>query len=263
MKTAPLLIALCASTAIAMPAAAAQKPRWEIGAGAVGSYSPAYYGSDEYSFGAFPIIYFSYRGEDFSFLPNGLYDVASYDTSTWGFGFSFDAGGEVKSKDRFNLVKLHTVIEAGPEFTVALLATGRSRIEVSLAARAAYEWGEDFQGWVLEPKISYLATLTDSSRLGLSVAPKFGFDKYNDFYYSGCPTPTTCYDASEGYVGTAVGLQLVYDMTDRLRISGEATGIVVSGSKIDDSPFVQEDFNYSFRLALTYAIWQSDEMVEN
>lgn len=262
MKNAPLLLALGAAAVMALPAAAKEKPRWEIGVGGVGSYSPAYYGSGEYSFGAFPIVYFSYRGDDFSFLPNGLYDVASYDTSTWGFGFSFDSGGDVKSEDRFNLGKIKTVLEAGPEFTVALLANGRSRIELNLAARVAYEWGEDFEGWVLEPEIAYLTTLTNSTRLGLSIAPKFGFDKYNDFFYSGCPTATTCYDAKEGYIGTAVGLQLVYDISDRFRISGEAKGIVVSGSKIDDSPFVEKDFNYSFRLALTYAIWQSDENVE-
>jgi outer membrane scaffolding protein for murein synthesis (MipA/OmpV family) len=261
MKTAHLLLALSAAALAAVPAAAKPKPRWEVGVGGVGSYSPAFYGSDQYSFGAFPIIYFSYRGEDFSFLPNGLYDVAAYDRSEWGIGFSFDSGGDVKSVDRFNLGKIGTVLEAGPEVTVALLANGRSRIEASVAARVVYEWGEDFEGWVLEPKLAYLTTLTNDSRLGLSIAPKFGFDRYNDFFYSGCPTATTCYDAKQGYIGTAVGLQLVYDMTDRMRISGEAKGIIVSGSKIDDSPFVDKDFNYAVRIALTYSIWQSDELV--
>ncbi len=263
MKIAPLLIAVSAAAVMVTPAAAKQKPRWEIGVGAAATYSPAFYGSDEYSFGGFPIAYFSYRGDDFSFLPNGLYDVAAYDTSTWGFGFSYDIGGDIDSEDRRNFGDIDTVVEVGPKITVALLATGTSRIEASIAARVAYEWGEDFEGWVLEPELAYLTTLTDNARLGLSIAPKFGFDKYNDFYYSGCLTATNCYDAEEGYLGTAIALQLVYDITDRLRISGEARGIVVSGSKIDDSPVVEEDFNYAARVAITYALWQSDEMVNN
>ncbi|MCC6920663.1 MAG: MipA/OmpV family protein [Alphaproteobacteria bacterium] len=263
MKIACTLIAFGAAAALVAPAAAVQKPRWEVGIGAAGTYQPAYYGANDYSAGGFPIVYFSYRGDDFSFLPNGLFDVASYDKSRFGVGVSFDVTGDIKSKDRLNLGKIDYVFEAGPELTVALLATGRSRIELNVAGRAAYEWNGDFEGWVLEPELAFLTTLTSTTRLGLSAAPKFGFGKYNDFFYSAPAAGTRpAFDAQEGYLGTAISLKLVNDVTDRLRISGEVTGIVVSGSKVEDSPLVEEDFNFAARIAVTYSLWQSDEMVD-
>ena len=104
MKTA--LACLAAASALAlMPAAAAPKPKWEVGVGAFATYSPAYWGAsrDSDDFGGFPVVYFIYRGEDISIFSNGLFDVDSNNTERFTFGVSVDGSGGVDSEDRHGL----------------------------------------------------------------------------------------------------------------------------------------------------------------
>ena len=255
MKTA--LACLAAAAALVATADAKAKPVWEIGIGAFGTYSPAYYGSSESSFSAFPIAYFSYRGEHFSILPNGLYDIDAGNQNVFDLGLAIDLSGSVDSEDRLLLGKIDFVGEIGPEIIVGLYSTGRTRLEVGVAARAAFEWDNGYVGYVIQPRLSYLTTLSDTTRLGLSVAPKFGFDGYNDLYYS-----TPGFDAENGYIGTDISLKVVNDMTDRFRLSGELKAISLSGAKNEDSPLYQEDWNFTARVGVTYALYQSDATID-
>lgn len=257
MKTA--LACLAAASALALtPASAAPKPKWEVGVGGFVTYGAAYWGSDESDVGGFPVLYFIYRGKDFSILSNGLFDIDAGDKDRFSFGLSLDGNGGVDSEDRLFLGDIDPVIEAGPMLTFALFADGKSRLEVSVAARVAYEFGEDFQGYVIEPSVAYLTTLSPTTRLGISATPKFGFDDYNDLYYS-----TPGFDAEDGYVGTAVALKLVNDVSERLRLSAEAKVILLGGSENEDSALIQEDTNFSVRIGFTYSIWQSEATTGN
>lgn len=254
MKAA--LACLAAASALALVSAqAAPKPKWEVGAGAFATYSPAYWGSSESGFGGFPAIYFAYRGDGFSILSGGLFEVNATDTDRFSFDISVDGSGGVDSEDRAYLGDIDPVLEAGPMITFALLATGKQRLEVSLAARVAYQWGEGFEGWVFEPSISYLTTLTDTTRLGFTVTSKFGYDDYNDLWY----TDGVSF-AEDGYIGTSLAANLVHDMNDRLRVSAQAKVIFVNRDDSFSPLLATEDTNYSFRLGFTYAIWQSDTM---
>ena len=176
---------------------------------------------------------------------------------TFDFGLSVDLTGSVDSEDRLFLGDIDYVGEIGPEISVALFANGRSRLQVGVAARAAFEWDNGYVGYVIQPKIAYLTSLSDTTRLGLEVAPKFGFDGYNDLFYS-----TPFFDAENGYVGTDISLKLVNDVSDRLRLSGELKAISLSGAKNEDSPLYQEDWNFAVRVGATYALYQSDETTE-
>jgi len=251
MKTA--LTCLAAAAALAAQAGAQTRPTWEIGVGAFATYSPAYYGASESNFGGFPVIYASYRGKNFNILPNGLYDIAASNAETVDFGLSIDIGGSVDSEDRQFLGDIDFVGEIGPEITIALFANGRSRIEAGVAARAAFEWDNGYVGYVIQPNIAYLTTLSDTTRLGLRIAPKFGFDGYNELFYS-----TPGFDAADGYIGTDLSLKLVNDVSERFRLSGEIKAISLSGAENEDSALYQEDWNFSVRVGFTYAIWQSE-----
>lgn len=246
-------------------AGAKQRPVWEIGVGAFGTYQPAYYGSEEDNFGGFPVVYFSYRGEDFSILSNGLYDVAADDENVFDFGLSVDLTGDVDSDERLYFGDIDTVIEAGPKLTFALYADGESRLEASLAARVAYEWGEDYIGWVLQPEVAFLTTIDANTRMGIFVSPKFGFDGYNERFYSTYSTLEygPAFYADDGYIGTDIGLRLVSDVTDQFRISGEIRAISLSGAENEESPLYQEDWNFAARIGFTYSLWQSDEMTDS
>lgn len=253
-----LLAAMTAATLIAAPADARPKPVWEIGIGAGVSYSPDYWGSDHSSVGGIPLAYLSYRGKDFSLLSNGLYDVPADDKNRFGFGLSLGFQGQVKSEDRLGLPEINYVGEIGPEVTFALFANGEQRLQVSLAARAAYEWNEGYAGYVIEPEIAYLTKLSSVARVGLYVTPKFGFDGYNQLYYS-----TPGFAASDGYVGTEIAGKLAYDLTDRTRIAAKIGAISLSGAENDLSPLVRDEWNFTARLSLSYAIFQSSEMTED
>lgn len=259
MKFATTLLAAGAAAAALLSAASAQqRPVWEIGVGAFGNYSPDYYGSDHSTFGGFPVVYFTYRGDDFSILPGGLFDVDAANTDSFVLGLSLDLGGNVKSEDRLNLPEIDYVGEIGPKVSVALYANGSTRLEAGVAARAAFELSEGYQGFVVQPELAYLTTLTRTTRVGLLVAPKFGFDGYNELFYS-----TPLFEAGDGYIGTDISLLFVNDVTDRLRVSGKVTAISLSGAKNEDSPLYREDWNLAVRFGLTYAIFQSDEMTDN
>lgn len=259
MKFATTLLAAGAAAAALLSSADAKpRPVWEIGVGGFGRYSPDYYGSDHSTFGGFPVVYFTYRGENFSILSDGLFDVDADNESTFDFGVSIDFGGKVDSEDRLNLPEIDYVGEIGPEITFALYANGRDRLEASVAARAAFEFSEGYTGFVVQPKLTYMTTLTSTMRAGISVSPKFGFDGYNELFYS-----TPLFVADDGYIGTDIAVKYVNDVTERLRLSGEVKAISLSGAKNEDSPLYQEDWNFAVRFGLTYAIFQSDEMTDN
>lgn len=260
MKTA--LACLAAASALALTTAeAAPKPKWEIGVGAFGTYGPAFWGSsrDNDEFGGFPVVYFIYRGEGFSILSNGLFDIDSGNTDRFSFGLSFDGNGAVDSEDRAFQGDVETIIEAGPQVTLALFANGSQRLEVSLAARFAYELGEDFHGWVLEPAVSYKVTLTDTTRVAFTATAKWGNDEYNGIHLN-----DGFFVADSGYFGSSFAIDLVNDISDRLRFSAQAKVMTVDGSDADDfASLVEDDTNYSFRIGFTYSIWQSDSMTND
>ena len=259
MKLATTLLAATAAAATLLSVAEAkQRPVWEIGVGGFGTYSPDYYGSDHSTFGGFPVVYFSYRGEDFSILSDGLFDVDADNESTFDLGISIDLGGKVDSEDRLNLPEIDYVGEIGPEVTVALYANGSSRIEAGVAARAAFELSEGYTGFVVQPKLQFMTTLSNTMRAGISVSPKFGFDGYNELFYS-----TPVFAADDGYIGTDIAVKYVNDVTERLRLSGEVKAISLSGAKNEDSALYREDWNFAVRFGLTYALFQSDAMTDN
>jgi hypothetical protein len=169
------------------------------------------------------------------------------------FGLSVDLSGSVDSEDRLGLGDIDYVGEIGPEISFALFANGRSRVEAAVALRAAFEWDNGYIGYVVQPRLAYLTTLSPTTRLGLSVAPKFGFDGYNELFYS-----TPGFTAGDGYIGTDIALKLVNDVSGRLRLSGEIKAISLSGAENEASALYQEDWNFSVRAGFTYAIWQSE-----
>ena len=239
-------IACLAAAALVTGADAKTKPVWEIGVGAFATYSPDYLGSSESSFGGFPMAYFTYRSKNFSILRNGMYNIDAADPTRFGFNVSIDLGGNVDSKDRLNLGDIDYVGEIGPELIFALYADGKSRLEAAVAARAAFEWDNGYVGYVIQPRLAYLTSLSSTTRLGLSVAPKFGFDGYNELFYS-----TPVFKAKDGYIGTDIALKLVDDVSDRFRLSGEVKAISLGGAENEASALYQEDWNFSVRVGFT------------
>ena len=254
MSYRSLLVLIAATTCIS-PALADKRPVWEVGVGAVGGYGPTYWGSSESSAMGFPFIYFIYRGEDFSFLPNGLGFIDVENTERFDFGLSVDFSGGIDSEDRLGYGDIDFVGEVGPEVTFGLYSTGESRLQLRIGARAAFELGEGYTGVVIEPELAFVTKVSDTTRIGVSIAPRFAFDGYNQLFYG-----TPSFTAEDGYIGTDIGFEASYDLSDRWRIIGDVHAIALSGAANEDSPLYQEDWNVDARIGFTYAFWQSDEM---
>lgn len=258
MKPVFLSSAVAAAMVLATGAEAKQRPVWEVGVGGGVSYSADYWGAGNSGVTPFPLAYFSYRGEDFSIIPNGLYDVPAYNTDRFGFSASVDFRGSIEPEDRLGLPEIDYVGEFGPQLEIALYADGQTRLHVALAARASFELGNGYIGYVIEPELHFMTTLSETTRLGISAEPKFGFDGYNQLYYS-----TPGFDAADGYLGTEFALRLVNDVTDRVRIAGKLAVIALGESEIQNSPLTSEDTAVDARISVTYALFQSDEMTDN
>ena len=93
MKFASTFLAAAASAALICAPEARTRPTWEIGVGGFVTYGPVYYGSSDSSFGGFPIGYFTYRGEHFSIMSNGLYDVDADNENPFELSVSVDLAG--------------------------------------------------------------------------------------------------------------------------------------------------------------------------
>jgi outer membrane scaffolding protein for murein synthesis (MipA/OmpV family) len=269
MRIIPLVFAAAAAAIAAPSAIAAEKPLWEIGIGAFGTYSPIYRGSDKSEAGGFPVVYISYRGKTFSILSDGLFDVDADSTEGFDFGLSFDFSGSIDSEDRLFLGDSTAIIELGPRVGFALFADGTQRLEANLAVRAAYLWDDTqigvsrlvsggFAGAVIEPELAYKVELTDRSRMGIAVSALWATDdKYADVLYG-----TSLYRASGGYLGTDIRLRYVNDLTDRFRLVAQVTASYNGGAENRDSPLFREDWGFSARLGFTYALVQSAERAQ-
>jgi MipA family protein len=266
MRTKTLALATAAAAAFAAtPAFAAGKPLWEIGIGAFGTYSPTYRGSDESDAGGFPVVYFAYRGENFSILSDGLFDIDAASQDSFDFGFSFDFGGSIDSPDRLNLGDATSIVEFGPRAGFALLADGSQRLEASLAIRAAYLIDDTqigfsrlissgFAGAVIEPELSYKIALTDRARMAFTVSALWATDdNYADVRYG-----TNLFRASAGYMGTDFRIRYVNDLTDRFRLVADVTASYNGGAENRASPLFREDWGFSARIGFTYALFQSE-----
>ncbi len=107
---------------------------------------------------------------------------------------------------------------------------------------------------MIEPEISYLVKLDSRMRTGLYLTPKFGFDGYNQLYYS-----APGFTAGDGYIGTEIAAKLAYDLNDRVRLGGKIGVISVAGAENRDSPLYRTDWAFTARISMTYAIFQSDD----
>ncbi len=259
--TTTKLLAASAACLILAGAAAAQtgKPRWEVGVGGFGTYSAAYPGSDESDFGGFPLAYFSYRGENFSILPDGLFGI-DLEGPAFDFGASFDFNGGVDSEDRLGLGDTEPLAQFGPDVKVALTRSRESRLVLGVAARAAYLFDDSpfveggFVGFVIEPELAYRFALTDQARMQLSISAQFSTDDdYGEIFYG-----TPLYRGQSGYIGTDIKVRYVNDISDRFRLIAEVKATSLSGSANEDSPLLRDDWNFGARLGFTYVIWQSE-----
>jgi len=250
---------------------AAALPVWELGLGLTGRVAPDYPAAADYQLSAAPRPYLVYRGDFFGLRRQGA-------PGPVGIAFSGAVSRGVDSDDsqaRAGLPDLDRLIQFGPEFILRgpqfAHATGSSTLDMTLQARAALSLNDDFElayeGYLVRPTIRYtrLGLLAPDTRLTAQIGPIFGSEGIQDFYYEVDPafaSPSlAAFDADAGYLGTELGLEMRYPLTDRLRLRGGASVTLHAGAANADSPLYREDVTASAFLGFTYTLFQSRRSV--
>ncbi|PIE64656.1 MAG: hypothetical protein CSA26_07155 [Desulfobacterales bacterium] len=251
-------------------------PKFEIGVFGASAYVPYYKGSSENRSFLLPLPYMVYRGE--------IIDLDE-DSLTGRFFSSGRVVADVslyaeinKSDDaRLGMEELDEVMTAvGPavKYYFSRKIDDGYDLYLSLPVRAAIsgDWDDglrlDYRG--LQSKlILYYENfdLLPDKKLEFIASGAVGvMDSDLASYYYGVDAEDVTavrhqYDASGGYAGASISLDLTYHLYDRFSIRAYTNVDYLGGAAFEDSPLVRETVNFAAGMALIYSIWQSEERV--
>lgn len=257
----------------AAPAAGADLPLWEAGAGVAVLALPDYRGSDEGRGYALPLPYFVYRGE---FLKADRHGVRGrlFDTERAELDVSFFASLPVNSSDntaRAGMPDLEPSLEVGPLLKVRLWdAAGGASLELRAPLRAAFtvESSPRAIGWVATPHLNldvpgrgWLA----GWNFGLLAGPVYGDRRQHEYYYGVAPafaTPARPAYAARGGYG---GLQFLAAASRRFArtwVGAFVRADTLRGAVFEASPLVKRDTYFAAGLGISWVIDVSSQRVE-
>lgn len=266
----PGIVGVIALAAAALPAAAAEKPLWELGIGVAPLSFPAYRGAEEQREFVFPIPYVVYRGERLRVDRGGARGLL-FDAGDVELDVSFDGAVPVDSTDegaRAGMAELDPILEVGPSLKVRLADTSAGRLEFRLPVRAAIAVGDGStsqQGWQVQPKLDFNAPdLVGAWDVGFSVGPKFATRAFHAYYYDVGPADVRpgrpAYTADGGYSGLGLTLS-ASQRFDRFWVGSFLRYDNLDGAVFEDSPLVETEHAVSAGIAVSWILWQSEATV--
>jgi outer membrane protein len=262
------------SCILAGPAAAAEKPLWELGAGLSVLRFPDYRGSDRSDNYAVPFPYFVYRGEFLKADKDGIRGTL-FNSDRIDLNISVGASLPVKSDDntaRQGMPNLKPTLEIGPSLDLTLWRTDdhRYKLDLRLPVRTAFtaEAGMHDIGWVFSPRLNLDvrdALGLPGWNLGLLAGPMYGSDRNHQYFYSVAPQYATvarpAYEARGGYAGSQF-LVAVSKRYERYWVGAFARWDTLKGAVFADSPLVKRDSYFAAGVGVAWILGQSSKMVE-
>ena len=254
----------------AMANGAQTLPVWEAGLVlAVGSV-PDYPASDRSSVRALALPVFVYRGPVLRVEDGG---VRSRLFNSASFELDVSAAGAFNARDneaREGMPALDYLFQAGPQAVYRWELGERERISAHLKARAVFstDFGSvDFRGVVLEPQVRWtLKSVAGSDfNLGLSASASFATERLHDYFYEVAPQyarpDRPAFDASGGYLGTELGINLNRRLSDTMRLFVGARLGLHGGAANRDSPLFRDSTTMSYGVSLIWTPWRSEATV--
>jgi len=255
-------------------------PLWELGVGGFAWYGPDYPGSAQYNLRGLPFPLIVYRGDFLRIGEDAAARIVPVDTSLYEIGISVDGAFGADSEDndlRAGMPDLDPMLQVGPEFvlrgpTFDLAGLGRGAVELALQARAVFsidpgEVEAEGRGFVGQPVLRYRqrGLLGPKSVFNAEIGPVFATERLHDYFYevdrrfarAGRPA----YAADGGYLGTEMGFDLFYSLTDRWTLFGGVDLSLHHGAANADSPLFEDRFGASTFIGATYAFKQSEKRV--
>jgi MipA family protein len=269
MKRELALVLVLAAT----PAAAADLPLWEAGAGVAVLALPDYRGSDEGRGYVLPLPYFVYRGEFFKADRHGIRGRL-FDTERAELDVSFFASLPVNSSDnvaRAGMPDLEPSVEAGPLLKLRLWGGTRgARLELRAPLRAAFtvESSPRSIGWVATPHLNL--DLPGRGALagwnfGLLAGPVYGDRRQHEYYYGVAPGFATgarpAYEARGGYGG----FQFLASASRRFArtwVGAFVRADTLRGAVFEASPLVKRDSYFAAGVGISWVIDVSSRRVQ-
>lgn len=255
--------------AMALPAAAAEKPLWEVGAG-VGVVSlPSWRGADESRNYLLPLPYFVYHGQFLRADRRGVRGVL-FDSDRVELGISVSGSppvGSARNSARAGMDDLRATGEIGPQLDLTLWrsASHARNLKLILPLRAAFTLtgSPDPIGWVFSPALNL--DVTDMAalpgwNLGLRSGPIFATRRQHAYFYDVAPSEATAtrpaYQAGGGYSGT----QFIAALSKRFPhywVGGYLRYDSLAGAAFDDSPLVAQQRYLAAGLGVAWVIGES------
>jgi len=266
--------AIAALCLLAAPAAAAELPLWELGAG-IGAFAlPDYRGSDEGRGYLLPVPYVVYRGKFLKADRHGIRGTL-FDSDRLDLNLSVAASLPVDSSRntaRSGMPDLEPSLELGPSLEIALWRAQDRRdvLALRLPLRAAFtlEGSPRAIGWVATPQLNFdLAGRGALSgwNLGMLAGPIYGSKRQHQYFYGVAPQFATAsrpaYDAPGGYAG----LQFIAAASRRFPrfwLGAFLRADTLRGAAFEASPLVKRDTYVAAGVGFAWVLGASAQRVE-
>jgi MipA family protein len=279
MRRAAVLLAAASAALLALPAAAVERPLWELGLGVGALNLPHYRGSDQSTAWLLPVPYIAYRGKIFKADRDGARAVL-LDSPNVDVDVSASASTPTRSRDnraREGMPDLKPTVEVGPNVNWTL-GRGRGRdaasagiaewkLDLRLPVRAAFSVGSDPRhvGLIATPNINLDLRTRGGWNVGLQAGPVFGDRRLHGYFYDVAPAYANAwrpaYRARAGYAGaTALAGVSRRDGARWLGFFVKADSL--AGARFESSPLVRQRSQWSAGIAASWVLSGSSRMVD-
>ena len=282
------MAALLAGAALALPAAARDAespaapetppgkdtplPLWEVGIYSIAGYQPAYPGSDQNLTSSQLLPYAIYRGSMLRVEGGGL-GVRALQTPRfeWDVSASGSFGSSANEvRARQGMQDIGTLVQFGPALRINLgdLIDPKREPRITrleFPVRAVFDAYESMQykGWTFEPRLTHTAWQGTSSSAVVSASLLFASRSLNDLFYGVAPQYVTperpAYEAHPGLLSAVLSGYVRHRISPTLQLTVFGNVSTVRGSANHASPLVLQDENAGIGVALSWAIWSSEE----
>jgi outer membrane protein len=247
-------------------------PLWEIGLG-VGAVHQSYYtGTKQSRVVLLPIPVPIYRGKILKSDDEGI-RAQLFKNERAKLDLSMDFNPQLNSEDidlREGMSDIGNIVQIGPSIEVSISKKEKSRLNLNLPLRVAFEIGEDgvdSRGFNFSPHLTYhheLAFADKSWVAGISLGPQFGNADYHDIYYgvgaSDATQSRSAYKTDSGYSGSRLQLTMKSNNSKRLLL-GFLRYENIDGATFDDSPLVETKDNLVIGFLYSRYLFKSKKRV--